>query len=111
MADGTTLSASAKSTQMIIRGLPRTTALFRRPAGLADGLARKEPAPLVDDHGTRPNNLGPPFPGPSGDSALHARYRTEGRSPQPNTQKWGSIIRPGAIATPGRAAGGGAALS
>src|ERR671932_683615 len=95
MADGTTLSASANSTQMTIRGLPRTTTLFRRPAGLADGLARKEPAPLVDIHGTRPNNLGPPLPGPSGDSALHARYRTNGPVPQPNTQKWGSTIRPG----------------
>src|SRR5690349_4016829 len=28
-----------------------TSALFRRPAGLADGLARKEPAPSVDHHG------------------------------------------------------------
>src|SRR5919199_6645585 len=62
MADGTTLSASANSTQMTIRGLPRTTTLFRRPAGLADGLARKEPAPLVDIHGTRPKQPGSPAP-------------------------------------------------
>src|SRR3954466_16221357 len=47
-------------------------------------------------HEIRPNNLGPPFPGPSGGSALHPRYRTIGRFPQPNTQKWGSAIRPGA---------------
>src|SRR4051812_44596821 len=45
--------------------------------------------------GLAPNNLGPPFPGPSGDSALHPRYRTRGRPPQRNTQKWGSTIRPG----------------
>ena len=36
--------------------------LFRRPAGLADGLALKEPALLTDHRGIRPNNLGPPFP-------------------------------------------------
>src|SRR3954468_18415396 len=96
MAVGATPSASANSAQMNIRDLPRTTTLFRRPAGLADGLARKEPAPPVDDHGISPNNLGPPFPGPSGDSALHTSYRMNGRVPQPNTPKWGSIIRPGA---------------
>src|SRR5919198_3458465 len=39
--------------------------LFRRPAGLADGLARKEPAPHVALDVTRPTTayLGPPPPG------------------------------------------------
>src|SRR3954471_20003635 len=54
MAVGATPSASANSAQMNIRDFPRTTTLFRRPAGLADGLARKEPAPPVDDHGISP---------------------------------------------------------
>src|SRR3954471_10764497 len=40
-----------------------TSTLFRRPAELADGLARKEPAPSVDHHGISPNNLGPPLSG------------------------------------------------
>src|SRR3954463_12122960 len=40
-----------------------TSPLFRRPAELADGLARKEPAPSVDHHGISPNNLGPPLSG------------------------------------------------
>src|ERR1700754_4885072 len=48
IAAGAAQSASANSAQITIRGLPRTTTLFRRPAGLADGLARKEPAPPVD---------------------------------------------------------------
>src|SRR3954471_19386104 len=34
--------------------------LFRRPAGLADGLARKEPAPPVDHHGISPKQPGSP---------------------------------------------------
>src|SRR6185503_5349033 len=54
MAVGAAMSASANSAQMNIRGVPRTTTLFRRPAGLADGLARKEPAPRVEDHEIRP---------------------------------------------------------
>src|SRR3954447_10905849 len=94
MAVGATPSASANSAQMNIRDVPRTTTLFRRPAGLADGLARKEPAPPVVTTGLAPNNLGPPFPGPSGDSALHARYRTFAVLPERNTEKWGSSIRP-----------------
>src|SRR6187200_504026 len=47
-----------------------------------------------------PNNLGPPFPGPSGDSALHARYRTFGAVPERNTKNWGSSIRPDVDWTP-----------
>src|SRR4051794_33248236 len=34
--------------------------LFRWPAGLADGLARKEPAPPVDHHGISPKQPGSP---------------------------------------------------
>src|SRR5207302_6499416 len=43
---------------------PQENNLFRRPAGLADGLALKEPAlPTgIETGGIRPNNLGPPFP-------------------------------------------------
>src|SRR3954452_16816177 len=93
-AAGAALKPSTNSTHITIREFPRTTTLFRRPAGLADGLARKEPAPPVDDHGISPNNLGPPFPGPSGDSALHTSYRTFGGLPERNTEKWGSSIRP-----------------
>src|SRR3954452_5728112 len=44
-----------------------TSTLFRRPAELADGLARKEPAPSTDHRGISPNNLGPPLSGTSGD--------------------------------------------
>src|SRR3954452_21900778 len=45
--------------------------LFRRPTGLADGLALKELAPQVAQDLTRPTQLGPPLPGhDSGHSAL-----------------------------------------
>src|SRR3954454_21138812 len=36
---------ASSSTTLIHRDFPRTRDLFRRPAGLADGLALKEPAP------------------------------------------------------------------
>src|SRR4051794_25715097 len=62
IAAGGALKHSANSTHITIRGLPRTTTLFRRPAGLADGLARKEPAPPVDDHGISPKQPGSPVP-------------------------------------------------
>src|ERR1019366_6941893 len=41
---------------------PQNNNLFRRPAGLADGLALKEPALPTVLREIRPNNLGPPFP-------------------------------------------------
>src|SRR3954469_24701571 len=62
IAAGTALKPSTNSTHITIRDLPRTTTLFRRPAGLADGLARKEPAPPVDDHGISPKQPGSPVP-------------------------------------------------
>src|SRR4051794_18605414 len=61
-AAGAALKPSTNSTHINIRDLPRTTPLFRRPAGLADGLARKEPAPPVDDHGISPKQPGSPVP-------------------------------------------------
>jgi len=42
-------------------GTRDTDYLFHRPAGLADGLALKEPALPTTHRGIRPNNLGPPF--------------------------------------------------
>src|SRR4051795_8512449 len=61
-AAGAALKPSTNSTHITIREFPRTTTLFRRPAGLADGLARKEPAPPVDDHGISPKQPGSPVP-------------------------------------------------
>ena len=41
---------------------PQNNDLFRRPAGLADGLALKEPALLTVHRGIRPKQLGSPVP-------------------------------------------------
>src|SRR4051812_4979647 len=40
--------------------MPASRILFRRPAGLADGLARKEPALLTDNRVIRPKQPGSP---------------------------------------------------
>src|SRR5919198_3306286 len=56
---------NAKNVRANARSDDKSNNLFRRPAGLADGLALKEPAPHVALDVTRPNNnyLGPPPPG------------------------------------------------
>ena len=55
--------------------------LFRRPAGLADGLALKEPAPRDAQVAVRPNKLVPPSPGiPPGVRLGRALYKVRRRT-------------------------------
>src|SRR3954453_19560935 len=57
--------------------MPANQFLFRRPAGLADGLARKEPALPRKAPGIRPKQLvGPPPRVPHSGSACSETYTT-----------------------------------
>jgi hypothetical protein len=55
--------ASAAIAQQANIGLDTRKSLFRRPAGLAVGLALKEPAPPADSPRDSPRELGPPLRG------------------------------------------------
>src|SRR3954470_15627841 len=80
-ANAPTGATTQNSMEKTARQKPRTAVrtieklLFRRPTGLADGLALKELAPQVAQDLTRPTQLGPPLPEHDfGHSALLARH-------------------------------------
>src|SRR3712207_6251839 len=61
-ATGAASSTASMHSMNVSRERPRTAdLLFRRPAGLADGLAQKEPALHADDRVISPNNMVPPL--------------------------------------------------
>ena len=61
-AAGTAAAAIAMLESVVTRARDPHSYLFRRPAGLADGLALKEPAPPTDSPRDSPQQLGSPAP-------------------------------------------------
>src|SRR5215218_7619710 len=76
--------------------------LFRRPAGLADGLALKEPAPRDAQIAVRPNKLVPPSPGiPPRVRLGRALYKVRRRTQPQRNVHFADVSASGAQILPG----------
>src|SRR5436190_1436437 len=83
---------ASNSTTRIHGDFPRTRDLFRRPAGLADGLALKEPAPPTAFTVRLAPTSGSPAPG------LHTRDSALMRGNLPHAQESMQSLPPARVA-------------